>query len=88
MSTSRKMSGLPTSKKLSSWVRPGVFDVLARPFRLVSAFRSEDLPTLDRPAPQARRRLEEIYRTRKDLPGPQIEILVAHFASGAAFMAG
>src|SRR3546814_7812656 len=50
MSTSRKRSGSPTSKKLSSCVRPGVLDVRASPLRLVSAFSSDDLPTLDRPA--------------------------------------
>src|ERR1700712_3671978 len=50
MSTSRNASGSPTSKKLSSCVRPGVFDVRARLLRLVSALSSDDLPTFDRPA--------------------------------------
>src|SRR6478735_4091452 len=50
MSTSRICSGWPTSKKLSSWVRPGVFDVRASALRFVSAFNSDDLPTFDRPA--------------------------------------
>ena len=35
---------------MSSCVRPGVFDVRARPERPVSALMSEDLPTFERPA--------------------------------------
>ena len=50
MSTSRSRTGSPTSKKLSSCVRPGVFEVRARLLRLVSRLSSEDLPTLERPA--------------------------------------
>ena len=38
------------SKKLSSRVRPGVFDARARSRVPVSALMSEDLPTLERPA--------------------------------------
>ena len=45
-----KRQGLPPSKKLSSCVRPGVFDVLARLLRLVSALSNDDFPTFDRPA--------------------------------------
>ena len=39
-----------TRKKLSSWVRPGVWLTRARPLRPSKPFRSEDLPTFDRPA--------------------------------------
>ena len=38
------------SKKLSSRVRPGVFEARARSFMPVSALISDDLPTLERPA--------------------------------------
>src|SRR2546422_11194898 len=38
------------AKNTSSWVRPGVCEVLARPLRLVSALMRLDLPTLERPA--------------------------------------
>src|SRR5882762_7955543 len=49
MSTRRKaLSGL--SKKISSWVRPGVCEVRASALRPVSALMREDLPTLERPA--------------------------------------
>src|SRR4029450_6318164 len=41
---------LPSTKKLSSRVRPGVTDTRARLVRPVSALRRLDLPTLDRPA--------------------------------------
>src|SRR6516164_6634937 len=37
------------AKKTSSWVRPGVREVLARLLRLVSALIRLDLPTLERP---------------------------------------
>src|SRR5215813_3197914 len=37
------------AKNTSSWVRPGVCDVLARPLRLASALMRLDLPTLERP---------------------------------------
>ena len=40
----------PSAKKFSCWVRPGVWEVRASALRLVSAFSSEDLPTLERPA--------------------------------------
>ena len=81
MSTSRKASGVPTSKKFSSCVRPGVFEVRARPLRLASAFNSEDLPTFERPAKatsgttgrgevlELGRRLEEGDRAGEDLSG-------------------
>src|SRR5258705_7437757 len=36
-------------KNTSSWVRPGVCEVLARPLRLVRALMRLDLPTLERP---------------------------------------
>src|SRR5215468_4428984 len=50
MSTSRR-SGFPgISKKISSWVRPGVCEVRARLLRPVSALIRLDLPTLERPA--------------------------------------
>src|SRR5882672_1886832 len=48
MSTS--VSGAAPAKKMSSWVRPGVCEVRARPLRLVSALIRLDLPTLERPA--------------------------------------
>ena len=50
MSTSRSRTGSPTSKKFSSWVRPGVLEVRARALRPVSRLSSDDLPTLERPA--------------------------------------
>src|SRR5712671_6850599 len=37
------------AKNTSSWVRPGVWEVLARLLRLVSALMRLDLPTLERP---------------------------------------
>src|SRR6478736_8780053 len=50
MST-RRSSPLPgTSKKISSWVRPGVCEVRASALRPVSALIRLDLPTLERPA--------------------------------------
>src|SRR6201995_4534370 len=49
MSPSRSALSGP-SKKISSWVRPGVCEVRARLLRPVSALMSEDLPTLERPA--------------------------------------
>src|SRR4051794_4929265 len=50
MST-RRRSFLPgTSKKISSWVRPGVCEVRASALRPVSALIRLDLPTLERPA--------------------------------------
>ena len=73
--------GLPTLKKLSSWVRPGVLDVRASAFRFVRAFRSELLPTFDRPANaisgtsgvrqelQLGRRLQELDRPGEHFPG-------------------
>src|SRR5882762_1865466 len=48
MSTS--VSGPAPVKKISSWVRPGVFEVRASALRLVSALIRLDLPTLERPA--------------------------------------
>jgi hypothetical protein len=36
-------------KKLISLVRPGVFEILARPSLFVRRLIKEDLPTLDRP---------------------------------------
>src|SRR5689334_5291823 len=48
MSTSVRRSS--AEKKISSWVRPGVLEVRANPFRLVSALIRLDLPTLERPA--------------------------------------
>ena len=65
---------------MSSWVRPGVFDVRARPERPVSALMSEDLPTFERPAKATsggptggsalglRGGEEEIAGTREELP--------------------
>src|ERR1700704_5499583 len=48
MSTS--VSGPAPVKKISSWVRPGVFEVRASALRMVSALIRLDLPTLERPA--------------------------------------
>src|SRR6267142_2662117 len=50
MSTSRSPAFSGPSKKISSWVRPGVCEVRASALRPVSALISEDLPTLERPA--------------------------------------
>src|ERR1700730_4805100 len=50
MSTSRKPALSGPSKKISSWVRPGVCEVRARALRPVSALTRLDLPTLERPA--------------------------------------
>src|SRR5262249_36691001 len=50
MSTSRSPALPGISKKISSWVRPGVCEVRARLLRPVSALIREDLPTLERPA--------------------------------------
>src|SRR6478735_12578933 len=50
MSTSRSSVGAPTSKKLSSWVRPGVTEARAIAFLPVTALISELLPTFERPA--------------------------------------
>src|SRR5262249_52593616 len=50
MSTSRRSFFPGISKKISSWVRPGVCEVRARLLRPVSALMREDLPTLERPA--------------------------------------
>src|ERR1700761_5086052 len=50
MSTSRNAALPGISKKISSWVRPGVCEVRASALRPVSALMSEDLPTLERPA--------------------------------------
>src|SRR5579862_7412168 len=48
MSVSTSRSGPP--KKISCWVRPGVFEVRANARRPVSALIRLDLPTLERPA--------------------------------------
>src|SRR5882724_84411 len=50
MSTSRKPALPGPSKKISSWVRPGVCEVRASALRPVSALIRLDLPTLERPA--------------------------------------
>src|SRR5207302_2635130 len=50
MSTSRRPALLGPSKKINSWVRPGVCEVRARLLRPVSALIRLDLPTLERPA--------------------------------------
>src|ERR1700720_1614346 len=50
MSTSRKPAWSGPSKKISSWVRPGVCEVRASALRPVSALIRLDLPTLERPA--------------------------------------
>src|SRR5712675_2375529 len=47
---STNVSGPAPLKKMSSWVRPGVFEVRASALRLVSALIRLDLPTLERPA--------------------------------------
>src|SRR5437868_11977239 len=50
MSTSRSPAFSGPSKKISSWVRPGVCEVRASALRPVSALIRLDLPTLERPA--------------------------------------
>src|SRR5206468_1047189 len=50
MSTSRRPALSGPSKKISSWVRPGVCEVRASALRPVSALIRLDLPTLERPA--------------------------------------
>src|SRR2546430_7964087 len=50
MSTSRSPALPGPSKKISSWVRPGVCEVRASALRPVSALIRLDLPTLERPA--------------------------------------
>src|SRR5438105_2702613 len=50
MSTRRSSLFPGTSKKISSWVRPGVWEVRASALRPVSALIRLDLPTLERPA--------------------------------------
>src|SRR6187431_283736 len=50
MSTRRSPAFSGPSKKISSWVRPGVCEVRARLLRPVSALIRLDLPTLERPA--------------------------------------
>src|SRR3984893_17421252 len=50
MSTSRKPALSGPSKKINSWVRPGVWEVRASALRPVSALIRLDLPTLERPA--------------------------------------
>src|SRR6201746_681760 len=50
MSTSRKPASWGPSKKINSWVRPGVCEVRASALRPVSALIRLDLPTLERPA--------------------------------------
>src|ERR1700730_14443723 len=46
---STRVTRSSAAKKTSSWVRPGVCEVLARPLRLVSALMRLDLPTFERP---------------------------------------
>src|SRR5713226_8850850 len=50
MSTNRKPVLSGPSKKINSWVRPGVCEVRASALRPVSALIRLDLPTLERPA--------------------------------------
>src|SRR5579871_944394 len=50
MSTRRRLANAGPSKKISSWVRPGVCEVRASALRPVSALIRLDLPTLERPA--------------------------------------
>jgi len=47
-STTRRSGA--SSKKLISWVRPGVRLTLARPARFSIALIADDLPELERPA--------------------------------------
>jgi hypothetical protein len=58
MSTRRKFAFSGPSKKISSWVRPGVCEVRASALRPVSALIRLDLPTLERPAKAISRRLD------------------------------
>ena len=46
----RRLQIRPRLKKLRFWVRPGVCEMRASALRPVSALRSEDFPTLERPA--------------------------------------
>src|SRR5882724_6307110 len=50
MSTRRKSALSGPSKKINSWVRPGVCEVRASAPRPVRALMRLDLPTLERPA--------------------------------------
>src|ERR1700749_4083005 len=50
MSTRRRPTVFGPSKKINSWVGPGVCEVRASALRLVSALIRLDLPTLERPA--------------------------------------
>src|ERR1700723_479886 len=47
---STRVTRSPKLKKISSCVRPGVWEVRASDVRLGSALMSDDLPTLERPA--------------------------------------
>src|SRR6185369_8483318 len=67
MSTSRSPALSGPSKKISSWVRPGVCEVRASALRPVSALIRLDLPTLERPAKaiDARHRRQRLDRGRR-----------------------
>ena len=76
-------------KKLSSRVRPGVFDVRASVFCPTSALISDDLPTLERPAkatstPSAGGRPSIVGDAHHEAPGPR-EGEPPGFERGGAF---
>src|SRR4030081_3489982 len=93
MSTSRKPASFGPSKKISSWVRPGVCEVRASALRPVSALIRLDLPTLERPA-NATSRLASGGRVSIDgeaqmncqSPANSFRPCSISFASGSAVM--
>src|SRR5258707_13782748 len=91
MSTSRKPALPGPSKKISSWVRPGVCEVRASALRQVSALIRLDLPTLERPAKatsmpaiSGRVSLEDEAQKNCQSPATSLRPRSIHFASGSA----
>src|SRR5665213_4416680 len=93
MSTRRRPASLGPSKKISSWVRPGVCEVRASALRPVSALIREDLPTLERPAKATSIpaiggsvSIEGEAQTNCQSPANSFRACSISFASGSAVM--
>src|SRR5580704_944759 len=93
MSTSLRPASSERAKKISSWVRPGVFEVRASALRPVSALMREDLPTLERPAKATSRAaiggsvsIEGEAQTNCQSPANNFRPASISFASGSVVM--
>src|SRR5271167_1569544 len=95
MSTRRRPACVGPSKKISSWVRPGVLEVRASALRPVSALIRLDLPTLERPAKATSTptiggnvSIEGDAQMNLKSPANNLRPCSISFASGSAVMRG